>query len=135
MTRWPAGRCRGNGSCFLDSRGQGPDAPKGWIRAAGHEPGLLRARARPFPGRAGSGLELLIEKDTQAAKNIGDPSAFLGVYDEQEEELRGGPPGEAGDASLGAILGDMFTGKYAVITIVFTLAWLYSVADALGVKS
>jgi len=32
-------------------------------------------------------LELLIEKDTQAAKNIGDPSAFLGVYDEQEEEL------------------------------------------------
>jgi superfamily II DNA or RNA helicase len=31
-------------------------------------------------------LELLIEKDTQAQKNIGDPSAFFGVYDESEEE-------------------------------------------------
>jgi superfamily II DNA or RNA helicase len=32
-------------------------------------------------------LELLIEKDHQAALNIGDPSAFMGVYDEREEEL------------------------------------------------
>jgi hypothetical protein len=32
-------------------------------------------------------IELLIEKDTQAQKNIGDPSVFLGVYDEREEEL------------------------------------------------
>jgi hypothetical protein len=31
-------------------------------------------------------LELLIGKDTQAQKNIGDPSAFLGVFDEREEE-------------------------------------------------
>jgi hypothetical protein len=31
-------------------------------------------------------LELLMEKDEQAQKNIGDPSAFLNVYDSQEEE-------------------------------------------------
>ena len=31
-------------------------------------------------------LELLIEKDEQAAKNVGDPSAFMGVYDISEEE-------------------------------------------------
>jgi len=31
-------------------------------------------------------LELLIEKDEQAHKNIGDPRAFMGVYDEREEE-------------------------------------------------
>ena len=31
-------------------------------------------------------LELLMEKDEQAAKNIGDPSIFLGVFDAREEE-------------------------------------------------
>ena len=31
-------------------------------------------------------LEILQEKDEQAYKNIGDPSAFMGVYDVQEEE-------------------------------------------------
>ena len=31
-------------------------------------------------------LEILITKDEQAAQNIGDPSAFLNVYDEKEEE-------------------------------------------------
>jgi hypothetical protein len=31
-------------------------------------------------------LELLMEKDGQAAKNIGDPSVFLGVFDAREEE-------------------------------------------------
>jgi len=31
-------------------------------------------------------LELLIHKDEQAEKNIGDPSAFMGVYDIEEEE-------------------------------------------------
>jgi SNF2 family DNA or RNA helicase len=31
-------------------------------------------------------LEILISKDEQAAQNIGDPSAFLNVYDEKEEE-------------------------------------------------
>jgi len=31
-------------------------------------------------------LELLIEKDDQAVKNIGDPSALMGVYDIDEEE-------------------------------------------------
>lgn len=32
-------------------------------------------------------LEILIEKDEQAAKNIGDPSAFMGLYDEDLETL------------------------------------------------
>ncbi len=41
-------------------------------------------------------LELLVEKDTQAQKNIGDPSAFLGVYDEHEQELVTGKALEAG---------------------------------------
>jgi hypothetical protein len=31
-------------------------------------------------------LELLIQKDEEAAKNIGDPSALMGVYDIDEEE-------------------------------------------------
>lgn len=30
-------------------------------------------------------LEILIEKDEQAARNIGDPSAFMGLYDEELE--------------------------------------------------
>lgn len=41
-------------------------------------------------------LELLAEKDEQAQKNIGDPSAFLGVYDEQREEVEIGKAMEAG---------------------------------------
>ena len=32
-------------------------------------------------------LEILIEKDEQAAKNIGDPSSFMGLYDEDAEVL------------------------------------------------
>lgn len=32
-------------------------------------------------------LEILIEKDEQAARNIGDPSAFMGLYDEEKETL------------------------------------------------
>jgi hypothetical protein len=35
-------------------------------------------------------LELLMEKDEQAAKNIGDPSVFLGVFDAREEEAMTG---------------------------------------------
>jgi hypothetical protein len=31
-------------------------------------------------------LELLMEKDEEAAKNIGAPSVFLGVFDAREEE-------------------------------------------------
>ncbi len=31
-------------------------------------------------------LEILIEKDRQAAENIGDPSAFMNVYDPEKEE-------------------------------------------------
>ncbi|NQU65248.1 MAG: DEAD/DEAH box helicase, partial [SAR324 cluster bacterium] len=33
-------------------------------------------------------LELLIEKDEQAVLNIGDPAAFMGVYDIDEEECK-----------------------------------------------
>lgn len=32
-------------------------------------------------------LEVLIEKDEQAIKNIGDPSVFMGVYDSDAGEL------------------------------------------------
>jgi len=42
------------------------------------------------PGQEDKGdtriLELLIQKDDQAVKNIGDPSALMGVYDIEEEE-------------------------------------------------
>jgi len=31
-------------------------------------------------------LEILIEKDEQAVKNIGDPSVFMGVFDTEKEE-------------------------------------------------
>lgn len=40
--------------------------------------------------------ELLIERDRQAQENIGDPSAFLGVYDEEAEELKIGDAIERG---------------------------------------
>jgi len=43
-------------------------------------------------------LELLIQKDEEAAKNIGDPSAFLGVYDVAQEELKTAEMMEQGDA-------------------------------------
>lgn len=33
-------------------------------------------------------LEILVTKDEQAAKNIGDPSIFMGLYDEELETLR-----------------------------------------------
>ena len=33
-------------------------------------------------------LELLIKKDKQAMENIGDPSAFMGVYDQNKEEKK-----------------------------------------------
>jgi superfamily II DNA or RNA helicase len=33
-------------------------------------------------------LEILTEKDEQAAKNIGDPSIFMGLYDEEKETRR-----------------------------------------------
>ncbi len=32
-------------------------------------------------------LQILIEKDEQAVKNIGDPSVFMGVYDSAQEEV------------------------------------------------
>lgn len=53
-------------------------------------------------------LEILIEKDTQAAKNIGDPSIFMGLYDEDAEiervarAIESGESAEAFDAALQA---------------------------------
>jgi hypothetical protein len=53
-------------------------------------------------------LEILTEKDEQAAKNIGDPSIFMGLYDEEKETqrvaeaLEGGETAEAFDAALKA---------------------------------
>lgn len=41
-------------------------------------------------------LEVLVEKDKQANENIGDPSSFLGVYSEEEEELKTGRAMEEG---------------------------------------
>ena len=35
-------------------------------------------------------LEILTEKDEQAAKNIGDPSIFMGLYDEDAGDPAGG---------------------------------------------
>lgn len=51
-------------------------------------------------------LEILTEKDEQAAKNIGDPSIFMGLYDEEKETqrvaeaLERGESAEAFDAAL-----------------------------------
>jgi len=51
-------------------------------------------------------LELLIQKDEQAVKNIGDPSVLMGVYDIEEEEkitakaIEQGQSAEEFDASL-----------------------------------
>lgn len=44
-------------------------------------------------------LELLIEKDEQAVKNIGDPSALMGVYDIEEEEQKTAEAIEAGQSA------------------------------------
>ncbi|MBA2660679.1 MAG: DEAD/DEAH box helicase [Bradymonadaceae bacterium] len=54
-------------------------------------------------------LELLIEKDEQASKNIGDPSALMGVYDVEEEEAitAAAIESEQGPAALEARLQDM----------------------------
>jgi hypothetical protein len=53
-------------------------------------------------------LEILTEKDEQAARNIGDPSIFMGLYDEEAETRRvaqameSGKSAEAFDSSLQA---------------------------------
>ncbi len=44
-------------------------------------------------------LELLIDKDEQAQENIGDPSAFMNVYDIEQEELITGRAMEAGQTA------------------------------------
>jgi ERCC4-related helicase len=41
-------------------------------------------------------LEVLVEKDKRANENIGDPSSFMGVYSEEEEELKTGRAMEEG---------------------------------------
>ena len=53
-------------------------------------------------------LEILVEKDEQAAHNIGDPSVFMGLYDEEAEAqkvaeaMEGGQSPEAFSAELDA---------------------------------
>jgi len=44
-------------------------------------------------------LEILIDKDEQAAKNIGDPSIFMGLYDEEKEALRVAQAIETGESA------------------------------------
>lgn len=43
-------------------------------------------------------LEILIEKDEQAAQNIGDPSIFMGLYDEELEARRVAEAIESGES-------------------------------------
>lgn len=44
-------------------------------------------------------LEILIEKDEQAAQNIGDPSIFMGLYDEEQEARRVAAAMESGESA------------------------------------
>jgi superfamily II DNA or RNA helicase len=44
-------------------------------------------------------LDILSEKDQKAQENIGDPSAFQGVYDQNEQELQTGKAIESGQAA------------------------------------
>lgn len=44
-------------------------------------------------------LEILTEKDEQAAKNIGDPSIFMGLYDEEKETQRVAEAIERGESA------------------------------------
>lgn len=44
-------------------------------------------------------LEVLIEKDEQAARNIGDPSIFMGLYDDQKEMQRVAEAMESGEGA------------------------------------
>lgn len=62
-------------------------------------------------------LELLIQKDKQAHENIGDPSAFMNVYDVDEEELITGRAIESGQTAeqLEAELDARLTDPFAVL--------------------
>jgi len=57
-------------------------------------------------------LEVLIEKDSQAGKNIGDPSEFMGLYDQQEEEERVAAAMEAdtNTGDFGSLIDDLLFG-------------------------
>jgi len=44
-------------------------------------------------------LEILVAKDEQAAKNIGDPSIFMGLFDEEAETKRVADAMEAGESA------------------------------------
>lgn len=45
-------------------------------------------------------LELLVQKDDEAARNIGDPSVFLGLYDTEAEERKVAEAMESGSADI-----------------------------------
>ncbi|WP_242510201.1 DEAD/DEAH box helicase [Halorhodospira halophila] len=48
-------------------------------------------------------LEVLIEKDQQASRNIGDPSEFMGVHSVEEEEAQVGAYIESGDDDMAGL--------------------------------
>ena len=56
-------------------------------------------------------LEVLIEKDEQAGKNIGDPSEFMGVYDRAEEESITAEAMEKDSDDISDIFADLLSGK------------------------
>ena len=61
-------------------------------------------------------LELLIEKDRQATANIGDPSAFMNVYDVDEEEALTARAMETGSAeALDAQMGKNALDPFALL--------------------
>ncbi len=65
-------------------------------------------------------LEILIEKDEQAARNIGDPSAFMGLYDEEEEvkrvalDMQSGKPADEFAAELEDQSTDLLSALFGV---------------------
>lgn len=56
-------------------------------------------------------LEVLIEKDEQAGKNIGDPSEFMGVYDRAVEESITAEAMEKDSDDISDIFADLLSGK------------------------
>lgn len=60
---------------------------------------LLTGSTSPLMGDVQKILQVLIRKDNQAQRNIGDPAVFMGCYEEQGEEALTAAAIEAGDAS------------------------------------
>ena len=56
-------------------------------------------------------LEVLIDKDSQAGKNIGDPSEFMRLFNPEEEEARTAEVMEKAEDALGKTIEDMLFGS------------------------